>query len=368
MSNVNNVKDQKKILREQRVAFFPSVKALSGNPYWPILATELEKVGICIEYDAPASFNFRWLLENRRRIKILNIHFVQQFYKSSSVVKKLIKLLMFGFNMQVARLFGYRTVFTLHNLEPTYPLKPAWLDYLGHWMVANASERVIVYCYKARRLLKEKYGRSKGVYYVDHPNVIQYYPNTVSKETAREQLNLPTNSLVFAFIGGVRPNKGVEVLIQAFLSFKPKDDHYRLVIAGNIFPPKEYAKSLQKMAIEDERISFYLRFIPDDELQVFMNASDIIVLPFSKILTSGTANLAMSFARPVIVPKMGCLPELVETDFGWLFEADDANSLAESMRIAANCDFEHIGQKAFEKVSRYSPERFAMQTMKVYCE
>lgn len=362
---MNNVEDKSGVpSRDKGVAFFPTAKELSGNPYWPMLAEELEKKGFFVNDLSTGPFDLNWLIKNHTRVRVINFHFVQQFYKSTTLDRKFVKLVIFSFNMLLARILGYRTIFTLHNLEATYPLLPKWLDFLGHWVAANFSERIIVYCNEGHRLLTKRYGRRNGVFYVDHPNVIHYYPNDITKECARKHLNLPKNSFVFTFIGGVRPNKGVELLIQAFLKLKNSD--YRLVIAGNIYPPPSYAQSLQEMAAGDDRISFVLKHIPNEEIQVFLNAADIVVLPFARILTSGTANLAMSFARPVIVPRMGCLPELVEPEYGWLFNPDDPNSLAEVMGVAASSDADRVGEQAYKKMVNYSPERFAQQTLKAY--
>lgn len=185
--------------RGRKVAFFPSVSHLSKTAYWPILAIALEQVGVHLVHDTPPQFDFSWLMSNRGRVDILNIHFFQGFYKGRFAFAKVLR---FGFLMVLARMWGYRTVFTLHNLEATYPIKPAWVDYLGHWIAANLSNRVIVYCDKARRLLAEKYGRKRRVYRVDHPNVVGYYPNTVSSEEARRMLGISPGQLVFTFFGG----------------------------------------------------------------------------------------------------------------------------------------------------------------------
>ena len=39
-------------------------------------------------------------------------------------------------------------------------------------------------------------------------------------------------------------------------------------------------------------------------------AADLVVLPFREIMNSGSAVLALSFDRPVLVPEMGSMPEL----------------------------------------------------------
>jgi glycosyltransferase involved in cell wall biosynthesis len=53
-----------------------------------------------------------------------------------------------------------------------------------------------------------------------------------------------------------------------------------------------------------------LEFVPDDELQLYFAAADLVVLPFEEILNSGSAILALSFNCPIYVPHSGALVEL----------------------------------------------------------
>ena len=94
----------------------------------------------------------------------------------------------------------------------------------------------------------------------------------------------------------------------------------RLLIAGR---PRGGASTtrLAAAAAADRRIRLPLRFVPDDELQVWLRAADVVVLPFRDILTSGSAILALSFGRPVVAPALGCLPETVPTA-GVLYDPD----------------------------------------------
>ncbi len=52
-------------------------------------------------------------------------------------------------------------------------------------------------------------------------------------------------------------------------------------------------------------------YVPDDRLDLFLNAADRVVLPYTEILTSGAAILAMSFGRPIIAPDRGALRDHV---------------------------------------------------------
>ncbi len=350
----------------REVVFFPAVVLMTDNPYWQILKSSIEKLGVPISSDTPERFSLSWLVCRRKRVCILHFHYFQGFYKSSNGIKKFIKLVMFASNMIAARLLGYRTVLTLHNLEGTYPVQPAWIDYLGHWIAVNFSERVIVHCKAAGDLMAGKYGRRKQVYVVPHPSYIGWYPNQISKNEARSLINLPENTVVFLFFGGIRPKKGIETLIRAFRILP--NENYRLLIAGKENPDDHYLQMIQELAQGDNRIAFHTRYIQNNDVQIYLNASDILVLPFTKVLTSGSAILALSFSRPVIVPRMGCMSELVEPGMGWFYKPEDIDSLSQAMECAVNSDFRQAGVNAFNNVNQFTPERFAEQTLRVYCE
>lgn len=340
---------------------------MSVNPYWPILESALEKAGVQSLRGTPQAFGVRWLFQNRQQVGVLHMHFIRPFYGTSKPGRiRAIYVFWFGIKLLLARLLGFRLLFTLHDLESGFDVKPAWADRLGHAMVIHLSHRIIVHCEEARRLLLQKYGRRRNVFLVNHPHFIGWYPNRVTKGAARKYLNLTSDAVVFIFLGGIRPNKGIETLIQAFRGLR--GDRFLLVIAGKANRPETYAESLKTLATGDDRISLHLRHISDDDIQVFLNAADIAVLPFAKILTSSSTILAMSFGLPVIVPATGCLPALVGPDAGWLFEPNDPASLAEVMQFAATSDFQPRGKRAFERVSSCSPERFAEQTIRAYWE
>ena len=50
----------------------------------------------------------------------------------------------------------------------------------------------------------------------------------------------------------------------------------------------------------------------ESDMQKFLRASDLIVLPYTEILNSGAAILALSFDRPILVPRWEALPDLQE--------------------------------------------------------
>ena len=56
--------------------------------------------------------------------------------------------------------------------------------------------------------------------------------------------------------------------------------------------------------------------------------------------------LALSFGKPVIVPQMGCLPELVDQGSGWLYSPYDVDGLLHALQTAIKDDIETKGINA----------------------
>jgi len=337
---------------------------MAGNPYWAMLESGLKEAGIKL-LDEPDAHKLRWLFKNRNRVDILHFHYFQFLYCNRGRSRaRLVYVARFALFLLLARLLGYRTVLTLHNLKPTHPLNPAWIDYLGHWLAANFTQRVIVHCHEARRLLAARYGRKNNVIEVAHPHYLGYASGKPSKTEARKILRLPPRSPVFLFFGGVRRNKGLENLIQTFKEIEEREP--TLLIAGKPEPGAGYAEQLQSLAGKDPRIRFHFGYIPDEELALFFNASDIVVLPFSAILTSSSTILAMSFARAVIAPRMGCLPELLEPGAGWLYEADSPGALLQTLGRSLKEDWRQAGVTALERVASHTPAIFIRETLSCY--
>jgi glycosyltransferase involved in cell wall biosynthesis len=132
----------------------------------------------------------------------------------------------------------------------------------------------------------------------------------------------------------VRGYKGLADLVQAFRAIA--DPRLRLVIAGRA-PVAADAEAVRGLAGGDPRIRLHLRFVPDDEVQVFFRAADFVVLPYRQVLTSGAAILALSFGRPLVVPRLGCLEDL-DDGCAISYDAGDPRGLAAALEAARHTD------------------------------
>src|SRR5262249_9012433 len=69
----------------------------------------------------------------------------------------------------------------------------------------------------------------------------------------------------------------------------------------------------------------------DGVVQYVLNAADYVVLPYNRILTSGAVALALGFGKPVIVPDLPALSEVVQHGREALvFRAGDQSALAQA--------------------------------------
>lgn len=348
-------------MRALRIVSYPSLSRLITNPYWLLLMEGLKAQGCTLV--EPAQYSLRWLWQNKNNVNILHFHYVQQFYAYEQHYARLRWVFRMWRNFIFLRQWGYKTVFTVHNLIPSFPLKPYWIDYLGHYIVANRADKIIVHCNKARESFIKMYHRRNEINLIEHPNYIGIYENKLSKTQARKLLGYEDTQLIFLFFGGVRPNKGVERVIRAFS--KLKNPNCRLLIVGK-GSSEEYVRQLEKLALKDERIELRAAsFIPDDEVQGYLNAADVVVLPFSGILTSGSAMLALSFGKPVIAPAMGCLPEELG-DAGLFYDGSEDGLLA-VLKETPVMPLDKLGEIAFRRAKQFNQTEFVRQHMNVYC-
>ena len=98
------------------------------------------------------------------------------------------------------------------------------------------------------------------------------------------------------------------------------------------------AHEIRSAADADPRIVLDLAFQSDAAIASWLRAADVVVLPYRAIQNSGSAILALSADRPVVVPALGAMRELqaaVGEDWVRCYEGEfDADELERSIRWA----------------------------------
>lgn len=119
----------------------------------------------------------------------------------------------------------------------------------------------------------------------------------------------PGKRLNFVYFGQIRPYKNLDGLIRAASAISP--DEMRVKIVGWSKDP-EFTRFLGELAATSPAVTLDIRdaLVPQVDLEMALDESDGVVLPYRKILNSGAALFALSRNRPVMAPRLGTLPEL----------------------------------------------------------
>ncbi|MEZ5824348.1 MAG: glycosyltransferase [Geminicoccaceae bacterium] len=219
---------------------------------------------------------------------------------------------------------GGRLIWTVHNTEPHENAEPAVFDRLSRAIAARA-EAVIVHSGSAGEFAIERFGVDTDRLIVEpHGNYRPIYSVEEDSAAAKKRLGLPDDGkTVFGIIGNIRPYKNAPLLLEAF-SALPRGQG-RLLLSGRQEPALPLTRLPQ--AVRSELVMFD-SVVSDEDMPTHIAACDVIVLPYRRILTSGSVMLALSLARPVIVPDVPPLRETVrDGETGYLFTPGDSASL-----------------------------------------
>jgi glycosyltransferase involved in cell wall biosynthesis len=199
------------------------------------------------------------------------------------------------------------------------------------------------------------------VLHVPHPNYIGAYVDTVSPEAARWELGIPPDDTVYALLGAIMPYKGIDQLIDAFDAALQRDPgRRRLLVAGGPSSHPEVEAFLRRCVLHPF-ISLHARKIPGDEMQLFLRAADVAVLPYLRSLNSGVLMLALSFGVPVVAPAVGGIAEVVTPEIGRTFVPGDSESLVAALLDADELRTPEARAAALRTARQYDPARLSDQ-------
>jgi len=318
----------------------------NSNPYQRLLYSEIESTGIPCNGIKGEDFTFQWLWSNRSKFRYVHLHWLYGVYDPQKSGLTHFKALLFITKLLFSKLLGYKLLWTVHNLISHEPSNMK-LEVLVRKITAGLVNQVIVHCNFAKSEILKLWGIKNGkIVVIPHGSYVGYYVNNVTSEEARNKLGIDYGSFVFLFFGAVRGYKGINQLVVNFREINKQIPEIKLVIAGHPFD-ENIKQELEKIAL-DVNIFLHLQHIPDEEVQFYFNAADVVVFPYQNVLTSGGAMLALSFGKPVIVPAKGCLPELIDEEIGFTYNNEvEFNTIMQN--VVRKADIEMMGKKAMNK-------------------
>lgn len=154
----------------------------------------------------------------------------------------------------------------------------------------------------------------------------------MSDEYAKKILGLGAQDKILLFFGFIREYKGLKYLIRSIPIIKKIIPDIKLLIVGDFRDDKnEYLNLIDENNIS-ENIIIFDGYIPDNEVQKFFEACDLVVLPYETATQSAVVQIAYGFNKAVVVTDVGGLPEVViDGKTGYIVKSKDEVSLAEAI-------------------------------------
>lgn len=337
-----------------QVAFTP----VYPNPYQRLLGDALagEGVSVMMREALPSA---KWLHENRRAVSWLHLHWLSGLYMSRYLTP--ITLVHFWRWLDTAQTLGYRLAWTAHNILPHRP----GLDRLHarvRQRVLREADLVIAHCEYGRDALRATFGVDRAIHVVPIGSYAGTFPLEVDRDTARQRLEIGRERFVYLSLGNIAPYKGLADYARLFQETADPTD---LALIAGRNRDAALTRELEQMARSDRRLRVDAGFIPDNQLQLYLRAADVVVAPFERILTSASVMTAMAAGLPVIVPDLGCLPELVTDDAGLVYRPVGSD-LSESLREIKRLDLDRMGVAAASRAASFRWEAIAKQTADLY--
>lgn len=332
------------------VMFFPDWS--KRNPYQKLLYASLAKnFGVRVKGYKEQLLCTELLQKNRDKFSCIHLHWLNVFmdYSRDDGADEFIA------KLEQAKSLGYKIIYTAHNIvshdsqfkERERTFRRRAIQYFDYVLVHGE--------FAKQRLVNEVDVDPFKVSIVPHGTYEGYYPNYVNQKIARDRFEIKDDEFVFLFFGNIKGYKGVAQLLESYEKVSQLHGKMRLIIAGRIFEEETGAR-IEEFVKNDSSIIFHSGFIEESDAQYYFNAADIVVLPYKRILTSGAALLSFSYHKPVIAPRSGLIPDLIQSKKqGYLFDSyEEMERIMLEVAQAKNHDHAQYEFKEINKKLRWS--------------
>jgi beta-1,4-mannosyltransferase len=327
--------------RRLRISSFPN--PFPGNPYLTLFYDHLRENGI--DYVRSDHFGQSWLREMRGEIDYLHFHWPSFDYSNAAGRRSVVAMTRFVAMMRLARLLGYKLIWTMHNLYP-HERQSAAVEWLCRFAFVQNVDLVFVNFPAAKDDLWRHFRRRRGVHIVPHGNYVPLYSRPPDRAAARRELGIEPDAYMFLVFGQVRPYKGADIAARALA--RVSDPACRVYIVGQ-HKDEAHSQDLREVAARDPRIRLLLtpENVPDDRVALWLAACDCVAAPYRDVYTSGVVHLAATFGKAIVAPRLGVFRSLGDQAFVCTFEpAGGEEAVAAAFEAVRGADPETVKDSA----------------------
>lgn len=236
---------------------------------------------------------------------------------------------------------GSRVVFHRHNIFPHVYTDSAFEQF--YQSVYSLADAIVHLGEYSRVEYLERYANCIDSSHqlhavIPHAN-FNSYENHISKANARRTLRLRQSSKVVLVFGGIgQPEeqnlvlggfRNLEIVNKTLVAPNWKD---RLITTRNI-RLKYFVRDMQRAFYRlHPQYKFGHTFVPDEQVQCYLNASDVLLIQRRNPLNSSNLVLGFTFGRVVVGPDQGNVGEILRATGNPVFNPACAKSVSEALQ------------------------------------
>ena len=254
---------------------------------------------------------------------LIHVHFLDIGYVGSVIKEK----------------YGIPLIITGHGADVyELPMKDEWYRRLTRQTLHTADAIISVSHFNAE-ILKKLGLPSRKLHVI--PNGFdpsKFRP--LNKAKCRMFLDLPLNRKILLAVGRLSAEKGHKILLEAFAQLCKNRHDLMLVIVGTGSLAEELEKYGRRLNLQQNLL--LAGHIPNARIPVWVNASDIMVLPSLMESYPTVIPESLGCGRPVVATRVGGVPEAVEEGkSGILVNPNSASSLRDGLVKALELDWDY---------------------------
>jgi len=255
--------------------------------------------------------------------------------------------------------FGYRVastgrrlpiITTIHNIH-----NPKHFRYAGHMLQRCADHVIFESNYERDRVIAGGLSPAKATVIHSGIDTERFVPRPLDAALAAHYGLIPQRHRVFGIVARLSEEKGHDLLLRAFAEVHRDAPETRLMVIGDgplLEPVRAQAQSLELAGAVI--FTGMQRNVPEH-----LALLDVFVLASTRESFPLAAREAMAAGKPVIAPRIGGCPEVVDDGVtGYLFEVRNVAQLQDRMRqILVDGRCLAMGRAARERVERLFSRR-----------
>jgi len=233
-------------------------------------------------------------------------------------------LIEYYFLILIRKILKTRIILTCHDIIP----------FDNNYLDISKENKRRSYLFKMADLLLVHNENSKR-------DLIEYYRVTSDKiiyhsfpfmDLSLWNFEVLNKNIDFLFIGHLRKEKGIDVLLDAWRKFNKKVPSANLYIVGNM-PTNS---TLNVSEYKNQNIKFILNYVNDSNYTKLIASSRCVVLPYLRGTNSGIPSSALSMRSYLIVSDIPMFQnnKIIEKDA--FFESGNSDSLLEKLLLFNN--------------------------------